>query len=66
MEAILNGLPPPIKEKIGKCISAKELQVKLEKLYSIEQRGEAKTYIIEVDSEDEENIFMGKVIPKYH
>ena len=66
MEAILDGLPQPIKERIGQCISVKELQVKLEKLYLVEQIREAKPAIIEVDSEDEENIFMGKVIPKYH
>ena len=33
MEAILDGLPQPIKERIGQCISVKELWVKLEKLY---------------------------------
>ena len=32
MEAILDGLPQPIKENIGQCISTKELWVKLEKL----------------------------------
>ena len=29
MGAILDGLPQPIREKIGQCISAKELWVKL-------------------------------------
>ena len=38
MEAIFDGLPQPIKEKIGPCLSTKELWVKLEKLYSVEQR----------------------------
>ena len=61
MEAILDGLPQPIKENIGQCISAKDLCVKLEKLYPVEQKGEEKTDILEVDSEDEENLFMGTV-----
>ena len=54
MEAILDGLPQPIKEKIGQCISAKELWVKLEKLYLVEQRAEARLAILEDDNEDEE------------
>ena len=54
MEAILDGLPQPIKENIGKCISAKELWVKLEKLYLVEQRAEARLAILENDSKDEE------------
>ena len=37
MEVILDGLPQPIKEKIGQCISAKELWVKLKKLYLVKQ-----------------------------
>ena len=45
MEAILDGLPQPIKEKTGQCISAKELWVKLEKIYSVEQRVEASLVI---------------------
>ena len=31
MEAILDGLPQPIKENIGQCISSKELWMKLSK-----------------------------------
>ena len=54
IEAILNGLPQRIKEKIGQCISAKELWVKLEKIYLVEQRAEARLAILEDDSEDEE------------
>ena len=61
MEAILDGLPQPIKERIGQCISAKEIQVKLEKLYSFEQRAEARLVILEDESEDEENPFMGTI-----
>ena len=41
MEDRLDGLPQPIKEKTRKCISAKELSVKLEKHYSVKQRVEA-------------------------
>ena len=37
MQAILDGLPQSVKENIEKCISAKELQVKLENLYSVEE-----------------------------
>ena len=33
MKAILYGLPQSIKNKIGPCVSAKELWVNLEKLY---------------------------------
>ena len=61
MEAILDVLPQPIKEKIGQCISAKDIWVKLEKLYSTEQRGEERPAVLEVDSEDEENLFMGTI-----
>ena len=32
MEAILDGLPQPIKEKRGSCLSAMELWVKFEKI----------------------------------
>ena len=32
MESILDGLPQPIKEKTGQCISAKEIWVKLKKI----------------------------------
>ena len=61
MEAILDGLPQPIKEKTWKCISTKELWVKLEKIYLVEQRAEARLAILEDDSEDEENPFTGTV-----
>ena len=54
MEAILDGLPQPIKEKTVQCISTKELWVKLEKLYSVEQRAEGSLDIFENDSDDEE------------
>ena len=54
MEAILDGLPQPIKENIGQCISTKELWVKLEKLYSVEQIAEAILDIFENDGDDEE------------
>ena len=52
MEAILDGLPQPIKLKTRQCISAKELWVKLEKLYSVEQRVEESLDIFENDSEE--------------
>ena len=55
MEAILDGLPQPIKEKLGKCISSKELWVKLEKLYSVEQRTETSSPIFENESDDGES-----------
>ena len=64
MEAILDGLPQPVKEKIGECISAKELWVKLEKLCSVEQRAKERLAIIEDDIKDEENPFMGTVASK--
>ena len=54
IEAICDGLTQPIKERIGHCISTKEIWVKLEKLYSIEQRVEARISILEDDSHDEE------------
>ena len=59
MEVVLDGLPQPIKEKLGKSISVKEIQITLEKLYSVEQRGEARLAILKVYSENEENQFMG-------
>ena len=37
IKTILDGLPQPIKEKIGPCLLTKELWVKLEKLYSVEE-----------------------------
>ena len=40
MEVILDRLPQPMKEKTRQCILAKEHWVKLEKLYSVEQRTE--------------------------
>ena len=53
MEAILDGLSQPIKENIGQCISAKELWVKLEKIYLVEEREEESLSILEDDREDE-------------
>ena len=61
IEAILDGLSQPIKDKIRQCISAKELWVKLEKLYSVEERAEESLVILKDDSEDEENILFGTV-----
>ena len=55
IEAIVDGLPQPIKEKIGPCILAKELWVKLEKLYSVEQREEARFSLFKNESDDEES-----------
>ena len=52
MEAIHDGLRRPIKENIGQCISTKDLWVKLEKLYSVEQRAEESLDIFENDSEE--------------
>ena len=36
-EIILDGLPDPVKERVGKCISAKELWDKLKDLYPDEE-----------------------------
>ena len=55
MEVILDGLPQPIKENIGPCLSAKELWVKLEKLYSVEHRAEASFSLFKNKSDDEES-----------
>ena len=55
MEAIFDGFPQPIKENIGPCLLAKELQVKLEKLYSVEQRTETSSPILKNESNDEES-----------
>ena len=55
MEDILDGLPQPIKEKIGPCLSAKELWIKLEKLYSVEQRAKASFSLFKNESDDEES-----------
>ena len=54
MEAILDGLPQPIKQNIGQCISTKELWIKLEKLYLVEQRAKETLAIFENDSDNEE------------
>ena len=54
IEAILDRLPQPLKEKIGPCLSAKELWVKLEKIYSAEQRVEARFSLFKNESDDEE------------
>ena len=53
IEVILDGLPQPIKEKIGPCLSAKELWVKLEKLYLVEQRAAAIFSLFKNESDDE-------------
>ena len=53
METILDGLPQLISEKIGPCLSAKELYVKLEKLYSVEQREETIFSVFKNESDDE-------------
>ena len=50
MEAMLDGLPQFVKENIGKCISAKELWVKLENIYLVEQ-------VVETYTEDEVDIY---------
>ena len=55
MEAIFDGLPQPIKENIGPCLSAKELWVKLEKLYLVEKRTETSSPIFENESDDEKS-----------
>ena len=55
MEAIFDGFPQPIKENIGPCLSAKELWVKLEKLYSVEQRTKTSSHIFKNESDDEES-----------
>ena len=65
IKAILNGLPQSIRRKIGPCVSAKELWVKLENLYSNEDITQTNLAICKYDSEyiteDEENIFIGKI-----
>ena len=53
MEAIIDGLPQPIKENIGQCISTKELWVKLKNLYLVKEIGEASPTISK--DEDEES-----------
>ena len=55
MEVMLDGLPQPIKEKTRQCISAKELWVKLEKLYIVEQRGGARFSLFKNETDDEES-----------
>ena len=37
IETIIDGLHQPIKENIGLCISTKDLEVKLKKLYSVKE-----------------------------
>ena len=44
-----------MKEKIKPCLSAKELWVKLEKLYSVEHRAEASFSLFKNKSDDEES-----------
>ena len=55
MEAIFDRLSQPIKEKIGPCLSTKELWVKLEKLYLVEKRTETSSPIFENESDDEKS-----------
>ena len=63
--AILDGISQSIKRNIGPCVSAKELQVKLEKIYSIEEISQTNLAICKYDSEyiteDEENLFIGTI-----
>ena len=65
MEAILHGLPQSIKKKIGPCVSAKEIWVNFEKLYSNKEIAQASLAIVkdgrEDIIEDEENLFIGTV-----
>ena len=51
MEVMLDGLIPSVKENIGKCISTKELWVKLEKLYLVEEIVEASPTILKIEEE---------------
>ena len=55
MEAIFDGFPQPIKEKIGPCLSTKDIWVKLEKLYSVEQRTKTSSPFFENEIYDEES-----------
>ena len=52
MEAILDGLPQPIKEKIRQCISTKELWVKLKKIYLVKEMTES-SHTISKDEDEE-------------
>ena len=65
IEAILDGISQSIKRKIGPCVLAKELWVKLENIYSNEEIAQANLAIFKYDSEDitedEENLFIGKI-----
>ena len=65
IEAILDGISQSIKRKIEPCVSAKELWVKLEKLYSNEEITQTNLVICKYDSEDiteyKENIFIGTI-----
>ena len=65
IKAILDGLPQSIRRKIGPCILAKELWVKLENLHSNEEIAQANLAICKYDSEDinedEENLFIGTI-----
>ena len=64
IEAILDGISQSIKRNIGPCVSAKELCVKLEKLYSNKEIAQANLAIYKYDSEDitedEKNLFIGR------
>ena len=62
MEAILDGLPQAIKEKTWQCISTRELWVKLDKLYSVEQRTKTSFSNFENISENEGSLFIETVI----
>ena len=65
IEAILDGISQSIKRKIGPCVLAKELWVKLEKLYSNEGIAQINLAICKYDSEDitkdEENLFIATI-----
>ena len=52
IKAILDGISQSIKRNIGSCVSAKELWVKLEKLYSNEEIAQTNLAICKCNSEN--------------
>ena len=62
MEAIFDGLPQPIKENIGPCLSAKEIWIKWEKICSVEQRTETSFSEFENISENEGSLLIETII----
>ena len=58
IEAILYGISQSIKINIGPCVSAKEIWVKLENIYSNEETTQKKLSICKYNSE---NIFIGTI-----